>query len=365
MPKRRSSGEGTIYKRKDGSWSAQITLPDGKRKTKYGKTQGAMRDWLATQQTQVRAGTWTATDNTRLGEFMERWLDEVAAKQVRPSTLHSYRGAARHATATLGEVKLGALKPEHLQKLYNQKIDDGLSAGTVQIIHGVLHQALKQAAEWGVVARNVAALAHPPRGRHPEPILLTEAQLRDLLRICRKRWLYPLVYLAAATGLRRGELLALAWADVDWEKKTLHVARIVAYEGGRVVVAEPKTMRSRRAVTLPDEALAVLKEWKEQGEGGEWVFPSHNGTVRAPWGLNAAWRTLLRQGGLGHVRFHSLRHLHATWLLEAGVSPKVVSERLGHTNISITLDLYSHVTASLQQQAAETIGKVMGNLKEG
>lgn len=361
MAKRRSQGEGTIYQRKDGRWSAQVTLPDGKRKTKYGKTQKEVRDWLAQQQGLIRAGTWTATDRTKLGEFMERYFDEIASKQVRPSTLVSYRTAAKHILPTLGNLKLSALRPEHLQRLYADKIEEGLAPGTVGIIHGVLHQVLKQAAEWGVVTRNVAGLAHPPRGRHPEPVLLTGQQLAHLMAVTRKTWLYPLIYLAVATGLRRGELLGLRWSDVDVANKSLRVAQMVGYENNRLAMTEPKTLRSRRTVTLDDGVLAMLAEWKEQARPGELVFLNQFGTPRSPHFLNESWRNLLKKEGLPQARFHSLRHLHATLLLEAGVSAKVVSERLGHTNISITLDLYSHVTPTLQRQAAETIGKAMGS----
>jgi integrase len=149
---------------------------------------------------------------------------------------------------------------------------------------------------------------------------------------------------------------------VDWDAKFLRVSRIVSQDAdGNVILAEPKTSRSRRLVTLPDDTLSVLREWQQEASG-EMMFPTRNGTLRSPHNINEAWVRLLVRAGLPHVKFHSLRHLHATLLLEAGVSPKVVSERLGHTSIGITLDLYSHVTAPLQQHAADTIGRAMSGL---
>jgi integrase len=367
MAKRRSRGEGTIYQRKkDGLWSAQVTLPDGKRKTKYAKTQKEARDWLHAQAGQIKAGIWTSSDTVKLQDFIDRYLADVASKQVRPRTLESYRSTARlHIFPALGNLKLSALRPEHLQRLYADKIEAGLSAGTVQIIHGVLHQVLQQAAEWGVIGRNVAALTHPPRYRSAKPELLTRDQLRTLLETAKGRWWYPLIYLAIGTGMRRGELLALHWSDIDWEARTIHVRRIVTRVAGENLVTEPKTASSRRLVTLPPEIVSVLEDWQiDSAPTREIVFPSRVGGYHKASDFGVGWATLLKKAGVPHVRFHSLRHLHATYLLEAGVHAKVVSERLGHTNIGITLDLYSHVTAPLQQQAADTIGKAISGLKQ-
>jgi integrase len=365
VAKRRSRGEGTIYRRGDGLWSAQVTLPNGKRKTKYAKSQKEAREWLQAQTGQIKAGIWTSTDTVKLRDFIERYLSEVASKQVRVATLNSYSQHARlHIYPALGNVKLAALRPEHLQRLYSDKIDQGLSAGTVRIIHGVLHRVLHQAAEWGVVSRNVASLVHPPHRRVAEPKMLDRGQLALLLDETRGQWLHPFIYLAITAGLRRSELVALKWSDIDWEARTLRVMRIATEDmDGKLVLSEPKTSSSKRLVVLPQTTLDVLKEWQELSRG-DMLFAHHDGSTRTPDSVNAAWDRLLARLGLPHVKVHSLRHLHATMLLEAGVSAKVVSERLGHSNIGITMDLYSHVTAPLQQQAADTIGQAMTGLRK-
>jgi len=170
MPKRRAKGEGTIYQRADGSWAGQITLPNGKRSTKYGKTQGVVRDWLTEQRGAISAGSWTSTTDTKLGDFLTAYLRDVVANQVRLGTAKGYTQVAEsHIIPTLGNIRLTNLRPEHLQRLYTEKIDAGLAPGTVLIVHNVLRQTLKQAVEWGLIPRNVASLVHPPRRRPPPP----------------------------------------------------------------------------------------------------------------------------------------------------------------------------------------------------
>jgi integrase len=152
MPKRRAKGEGTIFHRADGGWAAQITLPNGKRLTKYGKSQALVRDWLTAQRTSIKVGSWTETTDTRLGDFPTAYLRDVVANQVRPGTLDSYtQVAGKHILPELGKMRLTTMRPEHLQRFYTSLMDAGLAAGSVLIVHGVLHQTLQQAMEWGIV----------------------------------------------------------------------------------------------------------------------------------------------------------------------------------------------------------------------
>lgn len=208
-----------------------------------------------------------------------------------------------------------------------------------------------------------------PRGAgRPPPDILTKEQLSVVLDETKKspklRWLHTLVYLAVSTGLRRSELLGLRWSDIDLDKRTLRVSRIVnRNKDGKVVEAEPKTRSSRRQITLSEDTIAALRDHREQSDS-DIVFPTRAGTYNVPLGLTVAWSSLLETRGLPHVKFHSLRHLHATMLLEQNVNPKVVSERLGHSNIAITLGTYSHVTTTLEHGAADAIGQAMQGLRK-
>jgi len=369
MPKRRAKGEGTIYQRADGRWSGQITLPNGKRRTKYGKTQGEVRDWLTAQRGSIRTGAWSADTGTRLDEFLRNYLHDVVANQVRAGTMENYtRVAEIHLIPAFGNMRLTDLRPEHLQRLYTEKVAAGLAPGSVLIIHNVIHQTLKQAEEWGIVPRNVAGLVHPPHRRAAVPTILSIEQLDLVLTHTknsqRGRWLYVAIYLAVSTGLRRGEILGLRWADIDFDQRSLRVARIASQLASReMVVAEPKTKSSRRLLTLDDATITVLREHRAKTPG-DVVFPTPEGSYRDPDTLYEGWSRALKAVGVPHVKFHALRHMHATLLLEQSISPKVVSERLGHANVAITLQTYSHVSSKLEHAAANAIGQAMQGLQK-
>lgn len=370
MPNKRAHGEGTIYQRKDGSWCAQIRMPDGKRRTKYDKAQKPVRDWLLAQRNLLVAGTWASAGKTTLSQFLTRYLDDVAAHTLRATTLVTYRQIARtHILPTLGAYKLDQLRPEHLQRLYGEKLDEGKSKRTVEYIHAVLHRALEQAVRWDVLSRNVADAVSPPRPKHSAPIMLSQTQAKQLLEVSIGNRRHCIYILALTTGMRQGEILGLRWSDLDLAAGTLQVNQIAtALKGQGVIFAEPKTDQSRRIVELPQMTLSALANhraeqaylaassgWKDQGL----VFPGRNGKPQYGRNLLREFKADLKAAGLPAVNFHSLRHLHATLLMDASVHPKVVQERLGHSRIGTTMDIYSHVLPGMQRPAVDAIQRVL------
>lgn len=244
----------------------------------------------------------------------------------------------------------------------------GLSAKTVRYVHSILRKALADAVRWNTAQRNVADLADPPKltGQHREMRTWTAEQLRAFLEHIAEERLYAAFLLAATTGLRRGEVLGLRWADVDLEAARISVRQslvLVAYEPK---FSEPKTNRSRRSVALDGRTVATLRSWRKQqleermllGVGyddSELVFTRDDGRFVHPDRFSQLFDKYVAVSELPRIRLHDLRHTHATLALAAGVHPKVVSERLGHSTVAFTLDVYSHAVPALQEEAAERI----------
>jgi integrase len=359
MPKRRSRGEGTLYQRPDGLWCGQIVLPDGKRKTKYHATQKVVRDWLSEQRRLVANGVWASGSDQLFGDFLERYFQDTVAARVRPQTLANYRRSARNQILpTLAKIKLSALRPEHLQSLYANLSRSGLNSGTILIAHGVIRQALQQAMAWGLILRNPATLVRPPTWHSTPPRMLSPQELQKVLDATEGKWLHTLIVLAFTTGLRRGELLALKWDDIDLEKGTLHVHQGVVTVGTDTHLTEPKTRLGTRRVTLPQMAIDELKHYHATiARSNELLFPNRHGGLTDPDVVSTMWPDLMDKLGIERVTFHSLRHLHSTVLLEAGVSIKVLQERLGHAAASVALNTYSHVTTPMEKEAADVIDR--------
>jgi len=358
MVRRRAKGEGTIWRRTDGLWVAQITLPTGKRKAKYGRTQKEVKDWLHSQKEALRVGLWVESDNVNYGDFLDRYMDDVAAHTLRPRTLESYHYLIdKHIKPDLGHVKLSQLRPEHLQNLYSLKLNQGLSRRTVQYIHAVIHKSLNQALKWGIVARNVADVAEPPSPQKTTPSSLTPAQVNRLLAAAREDRLYPLYVLAISTGMRQGELLGLQWGDIDFENGEIHVNHSLQLLLGKgLVLTEPKTEASRRSIKIPPIAVEALKTIPNTGG---YVFKTSNGTPFSPRNLLRYFHRILEKADLPMMRFHDLRHTFASLLLNENVHPKIVQEMLGHSTISLTLNTYSHLLPERQQEAADKLEKLM------
>jgi len=380
MAKKRGNGEGSIYKCKDrpgyrASYTVQ-TAKGPKRRYVSGKTRREVEEKLTKAKAERDGGLVFDAGDLTLGEYLDRWLSDSVRDAVKQSTFENYEYVVRrHLRPSLGRTKLKVLAPAQVQGLYRAKLDSGLSARTVQLIHTVLHKALKQAVRWGLVPRNVtdAVTAPKPAKEATKGIRVLNAdQARTLLGAARGDRLEALYVLAITAGLREGELLGLRWQDVDLEGATLSVRQqLTRTKKDGLCFTTPKSPKSRRSVRLTRSAVEALerhrrRQLEEKSRlAGLWrdtglVFTSTTGTPLDVGNLTyRSFRPLLEQADLSRIRFHDLRHTCATLLLSKNVNPKVVQERLGHANISETMDTYSHVLPSMQETAVNAMEDVL------
>lgn len=373
--RKRGQGEGSIYKRKDGRWTAVVNLgyQDGKlkRKSFYGKTREEVQGKLIAALNDVQKGIPIPTERQTLKQFLERWLTDCVKPSVRPTTYVSYELQVRlHIVPMLGKYRLEKLTPQHVQTFLKDRLESGLAANTLKHCLSILRMALGQAQRWGLLGRNVAALVDSPRAERHEFEPLTPKQAREFLQAAQDDKFGMLFTVAIATGLRRGELLGLRWVDIDFENGTLRVNRSLQRVQGKLVFQEPKTMKSRRVVPLPDLLVVKLREHRTRqlerklAAGPNWqdnglVFPSRLGTPMEPRNVKRHLDPLLVKAGLPPCRVHDLRHICASLLLEQGVQLKVVSEILGHTQLSITADLYTHVLPAVKVGAMDKMNSIL------
>jgi integrase len=369
---KRANGEGSIYLRKsDGRWSASISLPNGARKHFLHKDRDEVARQLRAALKSQDDGLPIITERQTMAQFMQRWLN-AAKPSLRVRTWDRYEQLVRlHVTPDIGKVQLANLTPLHLQKLYSKKIDAGLSSTTVHHLHAMLHRALKQAVRWNLAQRNVADFVDAPRVAHHEIATLSAKQASDLLAEAQGDRLEALYVMAVTTGMRQGELLGLRWKDVDLDRASVQIRGTMQATKDGLKLAETKTRGSRRPVMLPLRTVEALRRHRAaQVEerlriGASWedndlVFANEVGKPIAAGNLlKRSFEPLLMRAGLPRMRFHDLRHSAATLLMEQGVHAKVVQEMLGHTRISTTLDLYSHVTPTMQRQAADAFDAIL------
>jgi len=373
---------GSIIKR-GTTYSVVLDLgrgPDGKRIRRWHSGFRTKRDAERARVellARVDQGTYVEPSRLTVAVFLrDQWLPGLAG-QVRPTTLHAYRtNLARYVVPRVGATLLQRLTPAHLNGLYAVLLAAGgrdggpLSARTVQATHMTIRKALGDAARWGLVHRNVAALASPPRPRRAQMHSWTAAELRAFLDHIAGERLAAVWMLAASTGMRRGELLGLRWVDVDLDRARVAVRQTLVQAGRQVVTSEPKTSRGRRSIALDPRTVATLRAWRtaQAAErlawGAAWtdsglVFTREDGTPLHPEWLSDAFAWRIGRAGLPRIRFHDLRHTHASLGLAAGIPIKVMSERLGHTSSSFTADAYQHVTPALEEQAAATVARLV------
>jgi integrase len=361
---RRGHGEGSIYQRKDGRWAASISLEGGKRKTFYGKTRKDVQEQLKTALYEQQHGKLATGPKQTVEQYFNRWLEEVHKPTIRISTYTKYRNLLdKHILPAIGNVQLNKLTLQKIQALYMLKLQEGYKPSTVHAIHEVIHRGLDQAIRWKYITENISEYASLPRVGKQENQTLTTEQAQKLLEAAKDHLLETLLTVALATGMRRGELLGLRWQDINFETMSLQVCRTVGFGKGRnYTVNEPKTASGRRRIILPQFAIDALKQHRIQQlerrlqVGSEWidrdlVFSDSVGNYFPLSSLEYMFQVLLKKAELPHMRFHDLRHSAATILLTMGVHPKVVQELLGHSQISMTMDTYSHVLPSMQQEA--------------
>ncbi len=366
MAKRRGNGEGGIFRRADGLWCASLTVgyaETGKRRRRvvYGKTKAEVQKKFLEIQSAAANGTLIDPNRMRLGDYLKHWLEDVARPAVRPTTHVRYESLIRvHILPHIGGILLSVLHPSHIQSFYSKLEKLGASPRTRELSHVILRKALQQAFVWGYLQNNPCATVKKPRVAKKTMRYLDLAGAKVFLEAAKEDRLYAIYVLALTTGLRQGEIFGLKWEDIDLNAETLAVRRTIYELSGLVYIGEPKSSQSRRKVELPNIAIIALINHRtnmlNEGQPLDWVFcDTIGGPLRKSNFRNNSHLPIIKRSGLPYLRFHDLRHTAATLLLSEGVHPKVVQERLGHSQISITLDTYSHVLPSLQKEAASKI----------
>lgn len=373
---RRGHGEGTVYQRPDGRWTAQIDLGwvggRRRRKTIYAKTERevlAKRDQVRNQL--VRGVNFTDVPRTVEG-WMNEWLKTVKTGDgTSASTLQRYDQVVRvHIIPTIGRIKLTALTPRDVQLMVSQLRQTSAPASVIKI-HGVLRNALGDAERMDLIPRNVARAVRSATLTRTERRALTPTESAKLLAQLEGDRLEGVFVLALATGLRRGEVLGLRWRDTDIDAKSLFVRQTLQRVGGELRFVPPKTHRSTRTVPLSKLAMSVLAAQRvRQAEdrllvGPAWedhglVFATQLGTPLEPRNVNRRFTTARSAAGLDWVRLHDLRHAFATFLLDQGEELRTVMDLLGHSTIRLTADTYGHVLPSRARSEVDAIDRVLG-----
>lgn len=369
---KRGNGEGTIKHRSDGRYEARVTLPDGRRKSFYGKTRSEVSAKLNDALKKAHDGLPVVSEMETIKSFLGRGLDDFARQSLRPRTFDSYSMiVSTHLVPALGRIRLARLSPADVQRYMNRKRESGLSPRTVQYHRAVLRKALNDAMRWGLVVRNVAALATPPKQEKPEQRFLTPEEARQFLDATKGHRLEAVFTVALAVGLRQGEALGLRWQDIDLNTGTLTVRHALQRTKDGLKLVPTKTHRSRRSVALPSVAVSALRGHRRRQieerlavgplwHDNDFVFASTVGTGTEPRNLTREFHKLRYAAHLDWLRFHDLRHGCASLLMAQGVNPRVVMEILGHSQITLTLGTYSHVAPQLARDAADKMDVVLG-----
>ena len=383
MAKRRANGEGNLRKRSDGRWEGRYTAgydPDtGKRiiKNVLGKTQAEVREKLKLAVEDSQKVDASKDRNLTVGQWAGLWFENYAKPSIRESTAEYYRNyIEKHIIPRIGKIKLNKLTTLDIQKFYNttrksgrvQRYEDmedlSLSSKTVRGLHAMLRQCLEQAVTERLIPFNPAANCKLPPKEKKEMQIIPPEKLGDYLRAAADHGVLPMFYLELTSGLRRGELLALLWTDLNVKEKCLTVSKSVSRGKGELRVTEPKTKNSIRTVYIDDTAIRLLVEDHKKHPSNPYLFPSPvTGGMYGPDCVGRIHKKLLERAGIEeHVRFHDLRRTFATMALQNGIDPKTVSGMLGHYSAEFTLDIYTNVTKEMQKEAAKRIGGFMADV---
>ena len=380
MAKKRANGKGNIRKRKDGRWEGRYTAgynsKTGKRiiKNVLGKTQAEVKQKLSTAMEACKAVDVVRSDDYTVAEWLRTWFALYAKPNIRPTTARSYQGSMElHIIPRIGCIKLNKLTGRDIQKLYKDLMENGrlrkaqkskqpgLSSTTVRGIHMMLHNALDRAVKERLILRNPTEDCIIPKVQKQEMKILHPEDMKAYLEAAEKRGVLPMFYLELVSGIRKGELVALRWEDLDVEHRTISVSKqALGGLGKELVVNRPKTENSIRAISIPQDAVDLLVQAHEKHPENPYLFPSPlTGGMYHPDSVVNLHKKILKDAGLEHIRFHDLRHTFATMALQNGVDVKTVSNMLGHYDAGFTLRTYTHATRQMQQQAAEKMGNFM------
>jgi integrase len=375
------SRAGSVKKAGDGTWFFVVdTAPEGAKRRQVRRrgfrTKADAQAALTALLHGVAEGAFVEPSKLTVSEWLERWVATQAVVGKSPTTLAGYeRDVRNHVDPAVGAARLQALTAADVDRLYATMAAKGLAAGTIKKIHGLVAKALGDAERKGLVGRNVARSADPPStkaARAGEMRVWSPAELRTFLAVTAADEHFPVWRLTAMTGMRRGEVFGLLWRDVDLEAGTLLIRRQLTTVGYEVITREvPKSDSGRRTIDLDPETVAVLRRWKATQAGWRlavgpgWrdtglVFTGPDGSAHHPELVARRIAPLARKAGVPVIRFHDLRHTHASHWLAAGQNIKALSERLGHANAAITLRVYAHLMPGQGREAALAVAQFVG-----
>ena len=381
MAKKRANGEGNIRKRKDGRWegrySAGYDPETGKRSNKNvrGKTQAEVKEKPAQAQQETVGLDVARSEDYTVATWLRSWYELYAKPNVRPATADRYHLIIETYTIPrIGKIKLKKLTSRDLQKLYKDlmehgrvqkrsgKGNPGLSSTTVRSVHLTLHCAFERAVKERLIPRTPTNDCIAPKVQKVEMKTLLPEHLKSYPDAANTRDVLPVFYLELVSGLRKGELVALLWGDLDAEHKTISVSKqYVRNPSGAGILSRPKTETSVRQVSIPQDAVNLLIQEHSKHPDNQYMFPSPvTGEMYHPDSVVKLHEKILKDAGLEHIRFHDLRHVFATNALEHGMDVKTLSTIIGHVSSATTLNVYAHVTDDMQKQAAAKIDQGIG-----
>jgi integrase len=372
---------GQIKEKSKGVFLVRIEMrKNGKRETLFSRTvRGKKSDankLLTEKLAELDKGVLIKNEKQTLAEYLEKWLESVARPRVSQRTADGYAALLkRYICPVIGEKRLDALQPPDIQMVYGEMQKRGLSARIVRHTHSALHNALKQAVKWNLLHRNPAECVELPKVPHKERRVLMPDEALAFIKAANEIQHGLIFEFALLSGMRPEEYLALQWADLDFERGTAQVKRALVRHNNSWSFEETKTARSRRTVSLPQPLFLKLKAHKRKQaeqrlkvaaywQAHDLVFCSDLGTPHSIPNLTYRYfRPILKKAGLPQIRLYDLRHSHATLLLLADENPKIVAERLGHSTVVLTLDTYSHVLPTMQQQTTAKLTKMLYDSK--
>jgi len=368
---KRSSGEGSLHFWEErGYWVGRLVMPDGKRKSKYNKSQKVVKDWLLAERGKLKQGIFVSDDKLTLEAFLRRYLEDHVKTSLRITTYESYRGVVEgHIIPAIGSVKLSQLRADQINYLLSKVRSSGVSDRYVEYVYAILKAALNLAVTWELLTKNPITLVAHPKVAFSVPEIWSPQQLQKFLdQVKNDRW--EAIYYMACLGMRKGEILGTPLRALNVDKGYLMVIQNLQFVPGQgLLLLEPKTQKSRRLIRLPDFVCGALKkhitkrallaqspDWKESGL----VFTTDIGTAINPQNMLKHFKANLRAASLPNIRFQDLRHSVVSFLLvEKNLNPKLVAELVGHSTTKLTMDRYAHLINPLSRLVADTLGDIV------
>lgn len=379
--KHRGHNEGSVYQRTNGDWVAQLQVgfkPNGSRKfiTKISKDRKVVSEWLIENQNSILKNTFIEPSSITLEQWIWNWLTTYKLKSVKSNTYARYLSLMNnHIVPEIKNLKLKDLRSIHIQKIYNKLSENGMAYATLKHVHTVFNQALDCAVRENLISKNFSIYTvRPKQGSPQEVAVFTLQEQEKIIKNLPFSPLGVLIRTGIGTGARFGELLGLQWSDIDFKENTIHIRhglvkhKVFSEDGKKILkhqlkLGDLKTKKSKRDIPITDDMISLLRKYKLNQRAfiknddviPDMVFLSESGTYWDESNARKLYKKYLEKIGVPYIKFHALRHTFATRVMEANVHPKIAQELLGHSTMSITMDIYSHV---LPEQKKEAINKI-------